>query len=281
LETVCETKAPQVPGDIGQARTEDIIGLLKDLGIHLDRDSLSEAASKAGSPSALAQQWLELLQATSGNKNIPKTEGDGTAGPRTSRSLKLPMAALLTTVAFELWRRWLPSVHCAETLAEEFDRHYEPLDTLMFGNPLALREAVDRAHRIADACTPPGRAADQDLFEEIWSHTYHDLALWLRCLPQILAHRDLFDEAILLCERFAPIFDARAFMAERALLLARTGRHEEARRQVAANVRRWRRDATILKKSCETLWALGHADQALFLYDEVLELLNPNDQPRR
>ena len=160
----------------------------------------------------------------------------------------------------------------AGALAEAFDRWYEPLDTLLFGSPHALREAHERALAIADACGPPGGPIQRSLFEEIWALSYHDLALWLRCLPQILAQRDLWDEAIHLCERLAPLFDSRAFLTDRAILLAQAGRPVEALRQAQANVRHFRRDPTVLKKTCETLWALGHAEEALLLYDEVLEL---------
>jgi tetratricopeptide (TPR) repeat protein len=161
-----------------------------------------------------------------------------------------------------------------EAMAEEFDREYEPLDVLMFGHPLTLKEAVGRAWRIIHACAPPEGPVDGDLFVEIWENCYHDLALWLRCLPQILAHREEFGEAIDLCERLAPIFDARAFLADRAILLAQAGRFEEARTQVRANVRAWPKDSLVLKKSCETLWAMGRAEEALVLYDEVLEILS-------
>lgn len=160
----------------------------------------------------------------------------------------------------------------AARLAEEFDRWYEPLDTLLFGPPHALREALERALRIADACGPPGGPIQRSLFEEIWGLCYHDLAVWLRCLPQILAQRDMGDEAITLCERLAPLFDCRAFLTDRAILLAQAGRTTEALRQAQANVRAFRRDPVVLRKTCETLWALGHAEEALLLYDEVLEL---------
>ena len=160
----------------------------------------------------------------------------------------------------------------AATLAEEFDRWYEPLDTLLFGPPHALREAHERALKLADACGPPGGPIQRSLFEEIWGLCYHDLAVWLRCLPSLLAQRDLWDEAIHLCERLAPLFDSRAFLADRAILLAQAGRSAEALRQAQANVRHFRRDPVVLRKTCETLWALGHAEEALLLYDEVLEL---------
>lgn len=159
----------------------------------------------------------------------------------------------------------------AARLAEEFDRFYEPLDVLLFGSPHALREALDRALRIADACGPPGGPIDRELLSDIWCRTWHDLAVWLRCLPRILAQRDLQDEAIDLCGRLAPLFDARAFLAERALLLAEAGRPAEALRQAQTNVRLFRNDPVILRRTCETLWALGHAEEALLLYDEVLE----------
>lgn len=161
----------------------------------------------------------------------------------------------------------------ATRLAEEFDRHYEPLDILLFGPPHALREALERALRIADACGPAGGPIDRELLREIWCRTWNDLTVWLRCLPRILAQREMRDEAIELCGRLAPLFDARAFLTDRALLLAEAGRHAEALRQAQTNIRLFRRDPVVLRRTCETLWALGHAEEALLLYDEVLERL--------
>lgn len=167
----------------------------------------------------------------------------------------------------------------ATRLAEEFDRHYEPLDILLFGPPHALREALDLALRMADACGPAGGPLDRELLREIWCRTWHDLAVWLRCLPQILAQRELRDEAIDLCGRLAPLFDARAFLADRALLLAEAGRHAEALRQAQTNVRLFRHDPVVLRRTCESLWALGHAEEALLLYDEVLERMQAGQTP--
>ncbi|HEX7879508.1 MAG TPA: hypothetical protein VF720_08865, partial [Candidatus Eisenbacteria bacterium] len=75
------------------------------------------------------------------------------------------------------------------------------------------------------------------------------------------------------------LFEARIFLSERALLLARAGRDAEARRQVSDNVRRWRRDPVVLRKACETLWSMSHSDEALLLYDEVLQLTRMTERP--
>lgn len=286
MEDLLDPRAPVMAWDPAEDSTEAIVAGLRESGIDLDRDTFRAAARRAGSPSSLVQRWLDDRAAGGAAPGLPagdrvspvRTPPADPPGPVRADPLDAgqagradpPLEARLTAAAFELWRRWLPDVDCAETLAEEFDRNYEPLDTLMFGNPLALREALGRAQRVADACLPPGQPPDQDLFNEIWSHTWHDLALWLRCLPQVLARRGLLDEGIALCGRLALVFDGRAFLADRALLLAQAGRHEEARRQVAANVRAWRHDPTVLRKACEALWAMGSADEALLLYDEVL-----------
>jgi tetratricopeptide (TPR) repeat protein len=263
------TRPPEMAWDLTLEPTESIIEKLARLGRTTDRDAVRRAAHRAGSPPALADLWLSEIE-------MPESGPEQPEGTRPGAGIE----ALLTAAAFEIWRRWMPDLTCADILAEDFDRNYEPLDILMFGNPGRVREALARAHRIAGAVAPPDGPVDRDLFEQIWSKTYHDLALWLRCLPQVLAHRELLDEAVDLCERLAPIFDARAFLADRALLLARSGRVEEARAQVAANVRAWRRDPNVLRKSCETLWALGDAEDALLLYDDVLEALSRTSSAR-
>jgi hypothetical protein len=263
------THAPQSPLDLGHASTDGILATLEELGLSTDRESFRSLARRRGSPSLVADTWLATI---------------GTS-PEPASPAPLPAAAPaapevpVTAAAWELWRRWAADIDSAEILAEEFDRHYEPLDNLLMGNPALLAEAVGRADRILAACCPPGEDPDQELFQEIWAHCWHDLATWLRCLPLILAQREQIDAAIRLCERLATLFEARIFLSERALLLARVGRDAEARRQVADNVRRWRRDPVVLRKACETLWSMSHSQEALLLYDEVLQLTRMNERP--
>jgi tetratricopeptide (TPR) repeat protein len=244
-------RAPENPYDLSHAPTTVLLGRLEEFGLQTDPERFRQEARRAGAPSLLAQAWIETAELAPGEP-----------GPE----------ATLSAVAWELWRRWTPDLEAAELLAEEFDRTFEPLDTLLFGPPSLLTEALARAERLLEACAPPGEEPDRDLFESIWSHCWHDLAAWLRCLPLLLAERERFDDAIRLCDRLAPLFEARPILAEKGLLLARAGRSAEARRQVRANLRRWPGDPTILRKACETLWALGHAEEALLLYDDVLEL---------
>jgi len=261
------TRPPEMAWDLTLETTDRIVARLAAFGLEITADSFRLSARSAGNPSTLAGSWLENVE-TSGTIAAQPAGGDDPG-----------VESLLSAAAFELWKRWIPDMSCADILAEEFDRHYEPLDVLMFGHPGAVRDALARAHRIVDVVQPSGPPGDPDLFENIWARTYHDLALWLRCLPQVLAHRELYDEAIRLCERLADVFDARSFLTDRALLLAQMGRREEARAQISANVKRWRRDPTVLRKSCEALWALGHAGDALLLYDEVLETMSRTDHP--
>lgn len=264
MENATLSRPPGMAWDLTLETTDTIVTRLAGAGIETDTDALRSAARRTGSPSGIADEWISQVEMPEAGEIPPEGDRPGAT-----------IEAMLTASAFELWKRWLPDLDCADILAEDFDRNYEPLDILMFGHPAAAREALARAHRIADAVAPPGYPPDRELFEEIWSRTYHDLALWLRCLPQVLAHRELFEEAIGLCERLASIFDARAFLAERALLLAQCGRLDEARHQVGINIRAWPRDPIVLRKSCETLWALGRSEEALLLYDEVLEMMSP------
>lgn len=276
------------PWDLTLQSTDDIVSTLTARGVSLDREQFRRRARSAGSPSALADEWLDGLDAAV--PGPPPTDppepvaceqpeapdipaASSPAGPAEEEAPPDTAITLLTACAWELWRRWAPDLTCAEILAEEFDRHYEPLDNLLMGDPALLREALGRAGRIITACRRPGEPPDADLFQEIWGHCWHDLAVWLRCLPLILARREMLDDAIRLCDRLAPLFEARAFMADKALLLAQAGRVAEARAQVTDNVRRWRRDPVVLRKACETLWSMGHADEALLLYDEVLSAM--------
>lgn len=268
---------PETAWNLASAPTEELALHLRSFGIDAEREAVRRDALRCGSPTALADAWMRRIRPEE-TEHHPATMPD--AGSRTGTVETEPaLISMLTEIAFELWRRWLSDLSCAEVLADEFDREYEPLDTLMFGNPFLIREAINRAYRIVNACAPPGSDVNRDLFEEIWSHTWHDLALWLRCLPQILAHRGLFNDAVDLCARLAPIFDARAFLADRAILLAQAGRGAEAVGQVSANVKAWPRDPQVLRKSCETLWALGRAEEAMSLYDEVIETMDVSSGP--
>lgn len=284
MNPAAPTHAPQSPLDLGHASTDGILATLEELGLSTDRESFRSLARRRGSPSLVADTWLASIglrpEPPVSESAAPTTAGHDTAPTVVEhRPAALAPDIPVTAAAWELWRRWAPDIDSAEILAEEFDRHYEPLDNLLMGNPALLSDAVARADRILAACCPPGEPPDQDLFQEIWSHCWHDLATWLRCLPLILAQREQIDAAIRLCERLAALFEARIFLSERALLLARAGRDAEARRQVSDNVRRWRRDPVVLRKACETLWSMSHSDEALLLYDEVLQLTRLNVRP--
>jgi hypothetical protein len=255
--------APENPWDLGHAETEEIQLALQEFGLHTDREAFRVMALRLGSPARVADLWIDEIPAEAAESTAPASAADPPEG-----TIEAPIVA----AAWELWRRWAPDVDCAEVLAEEFDRDFESIAELLTCSPARLREAERRADRILAACCPPGRPVDQELFEAIWQNSYHDLAMWLRCLPRVLAEREQLEGAIRLCDRLALLFEARIFLSERAILLARAGRDTEARKQVRDNVRRWRRDPIVLKKACETLWAMGHSNEALLLYDEVLEL---------
>jgi len=272
-------RAPQSPLDLGHASTDGILATLEELGLSTDREAFRSLARRRGSPSLVADTWLASigmrLEPVASDPVAEKKELQYPADPPVAVQPDVPV----TAAAWELWRRWAADIDSAEILAEEFDRLYEPLDNLLMGSPALLADAVARADRILAACCRPGEDPDQDLFQEIWAHCWHDLATWLRCLPLILAQREQIEPAIRLCERLAVLFEARIFLSERALLLARAGRDAEARRQVSDNVRRWRRDPVVLRKACETLWSMSHSDKALLLYDEVLQLTRMTERP--
>lgn len=287
MANAAPARAPESPWNLTLRSTDEIVNTLAERGLPLDRDLFRRQARQAGSPSALAGEWLRARPESPSPEaaaESPAGEVGGRPGPAAPAVPPGdPEASLLTATAWELWKRWGPDLHSPEILAEEFDRHYEPLDNLLMGDPRLAREALARADRIVKACARPGEPPDGELFQEIWGHCWHDLAVWLRCLPLILARRDMLEEAIRLCARLAPLFEARAFLADRAILLAQAGRAAEARAQVMENMRRWRRDPVVLRKACETLWSLGNADEALLLYDEVLSTLarspSPGDRP--
>ncbi|TPW08359.1 MAG: hypothetical protein FD129_2446, partial [bacterium] len=146
MNTNGATTAPGSPMDLGHASTDGILATLEEIGLTTDRDGFRALARREGSPASLAGSWLASL-----GESDSRPASAGPDHPAQGSPLpEIPVVA----AAWELWKRWAPDIRSAEILAEEFDRYYEPLDSLLMGSPGLLGEAIGRADRILSACSP-------------------------------------------------------------------------------------------------------------------------------
>ncbi|HEX7879722.1 MAG TPA: hypothetical protein VF720_09950, partial [Candidatus Eisenbacteria bacterium] len=55
------TRAPHSPLDLGHASTDGILATLEELGLSTDREAFRTLARRRGSPSLVADTWLESI----------------------------------------------------------------------------------------------------------------------------------------------------------------------------------------------------------------------------
>jgi hypothetical protein len=213
--------------------TAQLFEALARFGAKLDEAGFGEEAKKAGSPTALGEALQARSTAQGKWKDLP------------------PLAAR------ELWRRLLPDTRAAEVVADEVDELLEEAEVKP-GRPALWLKA---ARRLVAACTEGGKV-DRARFEAVSKESGSDLLGWMEEMPAALLGTPDEAEAPGLCDSFAQLADEKALKAERAELLARLGRGDEARREIGALLKRHGEDARVLLKAGAVHEALGEAAKA-------------------
>ncbi|MBI5549833.1 MAG: SEC-C domain-containing protein [Deltaproteobacteria bacterium] len=213
-------------------------------GICLDEASFREKALIAGSPTALGESWQALSTAQGKWRDLP------------------------TLAARDLWRRLLPDSRAPEVVADQVDELLEEAEVRPSRPSLWLKAA----QRLVWACLPDGKP-DRPFFEAVSRESGSDLVGWMIEMPAALLGTADEAEAPGLCEAFARLGDEKAMRAERAEILSRLGRGDEARTEIAALLDRHGEDPLVLLKAGavhEALRDVPASQQFFRRYEEAL-----------
>ncbi|MGI5865570.1 MAG: SEC-C metal-binding domain-containing protein [Myxococcales bacterium] len=228
--------------------TIELLRMLAQFSVVNDEESFKKEALEAGSPTALAARWEKWSTAEGRWKDLTML------GAR------------------ELWRRLLPHELRAEVVADEIDELLEEAEV----TPRRAELWLAAARRLVETCLRDGRA-ERDFFQQVVRESGSDLAGWMIEMPSALIGTPGAEQAPWLCEKFAELIDAKSILAERAELLARLGRREEALAQIESLLQAHPNEPVVLLKAGGTYEALGEADKAqlyLRFYTEVMQ--NPH-----
>jgi len=210
-----------------------LLETLARLGIATDAEVFRTAARAAGSPTRLSGGWTER-------------------GAPEGRWREFPMLA-----ARELWRRLLPELPTAETVADEVDELLEEAEVSAEKQALWLRAA----RRLAQAC-----GENREFFRQVAAESGSDLAGWMVTAPaSLLGTRDEA-EVPALYEAFARLADEKAMGAERAEALARLGQGAQALVEVEKLRAEHPDDPLVLLKAGAVYEAAGEPAQAQELF---------------
>lgn len=170
-----------------------------------------------------------------------------------------------------LWARWLPDLFSADVFIEQH------LDADVFDedDPETIEEAQRQwqvAQAVMDLVAPQRGPARPDLLEQLTEHSAIDIGFWLATLPLSLARLGMVDEAAEMCARLAPVYETANFLEDRAEILARAGRREEALRQVEENLAQFPDDPWMRLTAGDVHEALGDLAAAEATYRQALAL---------
>lgn len=198
----------------------ELFAALTRFSIEVDEASFVTEARAGGSPTALAARWTARSTAA-------------------GKWADLPVLA-----ARELWRRLLPEARAAEVVADVIDELLEEAEV----RPNRVGLWLSAARRLVEACLPGGQP-DRPFFDQVVHESGSDLAGWMVEMPAALLGTPDEGEAPALCEAFAGLGDEKVLRAERAEILARLGRTDEARTEIEALLSRYGDDPVVLLKA--------------------------------
>jgi len=225
--------------------TEEIVAKLGSLGIQADLATFRALARAHGTVDGIAEEWGTKSTATGLWKDY------------------------LWMAARALWPRWTPDLFSMDVLAKEhfsgegvFDPDLE--------NPEERLRLWRRARAVMDLVAPREGQPRPDLMEEVSDHVEMDVDVWLAELPFTLADVGMVDEALEIGARMAAVCDANLYLAGRAVILAKTGRQEEALRQLETNLAQLPDDPWIRLMAGDAYKALGDLGSAEAMYRQAM-----------
>ncbi|MGC4120929.1 MAG: SEC-C domain-containing protein [Myxococcales bacterium] len=197
-------------------------------GVKADEAGFAEAAKAAGSPTALGESWAAVATGQGKWKDYA------------------------SMAARELWRRLIPDSRAPEVVADAVDELLEEAEVKQPRTPLWLAAA----RRLLAACVVEGKP-DREHFAKVARESGADLAGWMVEMPAALLGTPDETEAPGICQAFAGLGDEKVMRAERAEILARLAKGEEAKTEIRALLQAHADDPVVLLKAGAVYEALG------------------------
>lgn len=227
--------------DIREMTDSEIFAELGSLGVVTSPEKFRDDALDVGTPTALADEWMDLFDITE-----PENED------------------FIFEATYELWRRHLRDVKCPEMTAEFIDETVEMYWERPEGhNRESLLNIFERIKEFYLGLFTEEGIPDIDLYNEITWHAHNDFEEFFLSVPRDLAIQGLVDEAVSI-ERWFAGFSSRPenFLRDAGCLLADAGKREEALAQIEENLRRFPANIWIVINAGDAMWSLNETRSA-------------------
>jgi len=220
----------------------EILDVLGSIIKGIDIDSFKESAIKAGSPTELSEKWIKDYK------------------------IKGPAQDFLYEAALELWRRHLNHVKCPEVLSRfigDIIHEYEKKDKEKDLNKEFLLDIYKKLEEFYQKLLGEDGSPDKEIFKELCKDSYLDFEYFLVTMPFAFSSHGLIDEAVDIGKWFADIsLQPKNFYRDIGVILAESGRKEEALRQVEENLQRFPDDIWVIINAGDAMWALSDLKEA-------------------
>ena len=138
-----------------------------------------------------------------------------------------------------------------------------------------LEEQYLLARRIHEFILKADGTPDQELFDEISYKANGDITGWLVSLPFTLQGKGMIDEAIEVGSLFAGVFSPDNFLGDMGVILAESGRRDEALKRLSENLEQFHDDAWVIIKCGDAFHVLNETEYAIELYYRAYALTEP------
>src|SRR5574341_8834 len=235
--------------------TEQVVETLAKLGIQTDAARFRELATTHGKIEGIVAEWLAHCLAADVWEEYP------------------------WVAAQALWARWAPDIFSPDVFVEQ---HLD-LDLIEEDDPQTPEEGQHHwqmAQAVMDVVAPREGLVQPDVLQQLNESSALVVDFWVANLPLSLERVGMVDEALEICARMAPVYEPENFLSDRADILARAGRREDALQQLEANLEQFPDDFWVRISAGDVHMELGDLAMAETAYRQALEMAHEPDPQR-
>lgn len=237
-----------------ESPAQQIVETLAKLGIQTEEAHFRELAHTHGDVDGIAGAWLAQSTVAGIWEDYP------------------------WLAARALWARWVPDLFSADVFVEEhldLDLDEEDPET-----PEEGRRHWQMAQAVMDVVAPREAPDQPDLLQQLNESSALAIDYWIANLPLSLERLGMVDEALEICARMAPLYEAENFLGDRAQILARAGRREDALQQVKANLAQFPDDPWVRINAGDVHMELGDLTKTEAVYRQAPAMGHGADHQR-